>query len=423
MNKLRGVRVIDMSRVLAGPLAGQMLADLGAEVIKIEQPGKGDEARQYGPPFAGDEADGGSAFFLAANRNKRSVAVDFSKPEGRAIIRELAAKSDVFIENFRVGTLARHDLDYASLSSNNPGLVYCSLTGYGQTGPYASRPGYDAIFQAMGGLMSSIGYPDDHPAGGPMRTGLSITDVITSLYADVAIIAALHARTSNGGKGDHIDVALLDSTVAAMSHYAMHYLISGNMIPRRGNSGNGGVPSQVFHCRDGAIMLTVGNDGQFRRFSEALGHPEWATDSRFSTGVARIRNRDVLIPILEAHFAQRGMAECLDALVAADIPVGPINSIEEAFSNPQAISRSLRTPARKDGRETHDVIANPIRYANDQSEGYDAPPLLGEHTDSVLRELLGYSTADLQRLAQLGVIERHPKHTPTPQYGSKKDLQ
>jgi len=423
MNKLRGVRIIDMSRVLAGPLAGQMLADLGAEVIKIEQPGKGDEARQYGPPFHGDEADGGSAFFLAANRNKRSVAVDFSTPEGSRIIQELAAKSDVVIENFRMGTLARYGLDYATLSARNPGLVYCSLTGFGQSGPYAARPGYDAIFQAMGGLMSSIGHPDDHPAGGPMRTGLSITDVITSLYADVAIIAALHARAGNGGKGDHIDIALLDSTVAAMSHYAMHYLISGRMIPRRGNAGNGGVPSQVFRCSDGAIMLTVGNDGQFARFCEALGHPEWAADGRFSSGVARIKNRDVLIPILEAHFARRTAAECLEALVAADIPAGPINSIEEAFADPQVVARGLRTPARQDGRDAHDVIANPIRYANDPAGDYDRAPLLGEHTDTVLGELLGCSPAELERLARSGVIGRHRSSPPIHSNRSTKDLQ
>lgn len=415
MNKLRGVRVIDMSRVLAGPLAGQMLADLGADVIKIEQPGKGDEARQYGPPFWGDEADGGSSFFLAANRNKRSVAVNFATPEGSRIIQQLAAQADVLIENFRVGTLARYGLDYATLSAQNPGLVYCSLTGFGQSGPYAARPGYDAIFQAMGGLMSSIGYPDEHPAGGPMRTGLSITDVITSLYADVAIIAALHARADNGGKGDYIDIALLDSTVAAMSHYAMHYLISGQMLPRRGNAGNGGVPSQVFRCRDGAIMLTVGNDGQFQRFCQALGHPEWAADTRFATGVARIRNRDTLIPILEAHFATRSTAECLDALVAADIPAGPIHSIEQAFADPQAVARQLRTPVTDDdGGTAHDVIANPIRYANDPTGGYARPPRLGEHTDAVLGDLLGYTPEELERLVQRGVIGRRPASTLTP---------
>ncbi|NYT22969.1 CoA transferase [Alcaligenaceae bacterium] len=406
--KLQGIRIIDMSRVLAGPLAGQMLADLGAEVIKIEHPGMGDEARQYGPPFLGEEDDGGSSFFLAANRNKRSVAVDFSTAEGRRIVQRLARESDVVIENFRVDTLTNYGLDYATLSAGNPGLVYCSLTGFGQTGPYASRPGYDAIFQAMGGLMSSIGYPDDHPAGGPLRTGLSITDVITSLYADVAIIAALHARTHNGGRGDYIDIALLDSTVAAMSHYAMHYLISGQALARRGNSGNGGTPSQVFKCRDGSIMLTVGNDAQFVRFCKALGHPEWASDERFSSGVARIRNRDILIPILEAHFAGRSAAACLEALVAADVPVGAINDIAQVFSDPQVVSRGLRAPAQNTGGTPFDVITNPIRFAHEPIGSYVRPPLLGEHTDDVLGDLLGYSEQDLARLAEGGVIGRHP---------------
>ena len=411
MGKLDGVRIIDMSRVLAGPLAGQMLADLGAEVIKIEQPGTGDEARRYGPPFLGEEDEGGTAFFLAANRNKRSVAVDFSKPEGSRIVQQLVAKSDVVIENFRVGTLARHGLDYASLSAQNPGLVYCSLTGFGQSGPYAKRPGYDAIFQSMGGLMSSIGYPDEHPAGGPLRTGLSITDVITSLYADVAIVAALHARAHNGGQGDYIDLALLDSTVATMSHYAMHYLISGQMLPRRGNSGNGGVPSQVFKCRDGSIMLTVGNDAQFVRFCQALGCPEWARDDRFSAGVMRIRNRDTLIPILEAHFAERNAAECLQALVAADIPAGAINNMAQTFADPQVAARTLRAPVRDDGRGPLDVIANPIRFTHDPIDTYIRPPLLGEHTDEVLGGLLCYSAEDLSRLAGTGVIGRRPSAT------------
>ncbi|MGB3287820.1 MAG: CaiB/BaiF CoA-transferase family protein [Burkholderiaceae bacterium] len=406
MGKLHGVRIIDMSRVLAGPLAGQMLADLGAEVIKIEQPKTGDEARRYGPPFLGDEGEGGTSFFLAANRNKRSVAVDFSKPEGCRIVQQLISQSDAVIENFRVGTLARYGLDYNTLSARQPGLVYCSLTGFGQSGPYAQRPGYDAIFQSMGGLMSSIGYPDDHPAGGPLRTGLSITDVITSLYADVAIIAALHARANNGGQGDHIDLALMDSTVAAMSHYAMHYLISGQMLPRRGNSGNGGVPSQVFRCRDGSIMLTVGNDGQFLRFCQALGNPQWARDERFSTGVMRIRNRHILIPILEAHFAGRHTDECLQALVAADIPAGPINDMEQVFADAQTVSRGLRVPVHDDGRDPLDVIANPIRYAHDPIDTYHRPPLLGEHTDEVLSGLLGYSESDLDRLGHEGIIGR-----------------
>lgn len=407
MGKLDGIRVIDMSRVLAGPLIGQMLGDLGAEVIKVEHPESGDESRQYGPPFLGNEEQGGSSFFLAANRNKKSIAVDFSKPEGCQILKGLIARSDVVLENYRVGTLKRYGLDYPALSASQPSLIYCSLTGFGQSGPYAHRPGYDAIFQAMGGLMSSIGHPDGHPGSGPLRSGLSITDVITSLYAAVAVVAALNARHTNGGYGDHIDVALLDCTVATMSHYAMHYLISGQMLPRRGNSGNGGVPSQVFRCTDGAIMLTVGNDGQFRRFCLALGHPEWAEDDRFSTGVARIRNRDTLIPILEAHFASQRTRQCLDSLIAADIPAGAINDISSVFDDPQVQSRQLRQHIEDPVMKGLDVIANPIRYSREPVSGYARPPLLGEHTYDVISELLEIDCETLTKLDQSGVIKSH----------------
>ena len=399
--KLEGIRVIDLSRVLAGPLAGQMLADLGAEVIKIEHPGDGDESRRYGPPFHGDETAGGTAFFLAANRNKKSVTIDFATPEGQRLVTELAGGADVVIENFRVGTLARYGLDYDSLAARNAGLVYCSITGFGQTGPYAMRPGYDAIFQSMGGLMSSIGYPDDHPAGGPMRTGLSITDVITSLYADVAIVSALHARSSNGGRGEHIDIALLDSTVAAMSHYAMYYLISGQVPPRRGNAGNGGVPSQVFACREGALMLTVGNDAQFARLCGALDRPELATDPRFATGVERIRHRQTLLPMLEAVFAIRDAAHWLAALERAEIPSGAINDMAQAFADPQVSARGLRQTGREGAP---DLVANPIRYRHDPIARPAAPPALGADTDAVLRGHLGLDGDAIARLRERSVV-------------------
>jgi crotonobetainyl-CoA:carnitine CoA-transferase CaiB-like acyl-CoA transferase len=402
--KLDGIRVIDLTRVLAGPLTGQMLADLGAEVIKVEQPGRGDEARGYGPPFLGDEAAGGSSFFLAANRNKKSVTIDFAQPAGRAIVADLARDADVVLENFRVGTLARHGLDYATLSVLNPRLVYCSITGFGQTGPYRERPGYDAIFQSMGGLMSSIGRPDDAPGGGPMRTGLSITDVITSLYAGTAIVAALYRRDTHDGQGEYIDVALLDSTVAAMSHYAMYYLISGTVPPRRGNAGNGGVPSQVFPCRDGAIMLTVGNDAQFSRFCRALEHPELLDDTRFATGVERIRHRDALIPILERIFLERDVAEWLRRLVELDIPAGPIYDMSQVFEDPQARERALRRPAAGSAFGPLDVVANPIRYASEPVTSYRAPPRLGEHTDEVLAGLLGLGRTTLDELRASAVI-------------------
>lgn len=403
--KLDGVVVIDLTRVLAGPLAGQMLADLGAEVIKVEQPGAGDESRRYGPPFSGDDAAaGGSSFFLAANRNKKSVTVDFSQPAGRQLVQDLARNSDVVLENFRVGTLARHGLDAATLRALNPRLVYCSITGFGQSGPYAQRPGYDAIFQAMGGLMSSIGHPDGEPNGGPLRTGLSITDVITSLYADVAVIAALYARDTRGGTGEHIDIALLDSTVAAMSHVAMYYLISGQQPPRRGNAGNGGVPSQVFACSDGALMLTVGNDAQFRRFCAALEMPELLADERFATGVQRIRHRDALVPLLEARFRTAGVAHWLERLIAADIPAGPIHDMAAVFADPQAVHRGLRRPATGSSFGALDVVANPIHYAEAPVQAYEAPPRVGQHTEEVLMRRLGLDAERLQALRAGGVI-------------------
>lgn len=403
--KLDGVRVIDLTRVLAGPLAGQMLADLGAEVIKVEQPGTGDESRRYGPPFSGDDAAaGGSSFFLAANRNKQSVTVDFSKPAGSRLVQDLVRDADVVLENFRVGTLARYGLDAATLRAINPRLIYCSITGFGQSGPYRMRPGYDAIFQAMGGLMSSIGFPDDQPNGGPLRTGLSITDVITSLYADVAVISALYARDARGGTGEHIDIALLDSTVAAMSHYAMYFLISGSQPPRRGNAGNGGVPSQVFVCRDGALMLTVGNDAQFRRFCRALEMPALVDDPRFATGVERIRHREALVPLLEARFRTHDVAHWLDRLVAADIPAGPIYDMAAVFDDPQALHRGLRRRATSDNFGDLDVVANPIRFAEQPVRTYDAPPRMGQHTDDVLSRRLGLRPDQLQALRAEGVL-------------------
>ncbi len=402
--KLSGVRVIDLTRVLAGPLVGQMLADLGAEVIKVEQPGSGDESRRYGPPFCGDQADGGSAFFLAANRNKRSITIDFAQPEGQRLVSDLVRGADVLLENFRVGTLARYGLDSATLRAANPGLIYCSITGFGQTGPNRERPGYDAIFQAMGGLMSCIGHPDGEPGGGPMRTGLSITDVITSLYADIAVVSALYARQANGGRGDHIDIALLDATVATMSHYAMHYLISGQVPPRRGNAGNGGVPSQLFHCREGALMLTVGNDAQFVRFCAALGQPGLALDPRFASGVERIRHRDTLIPLLERIFLTQDAAHWLQVLVNADIPVGAINDMAAVFDDPQVQQRQLRRPAEGSAFGRLDLVANPIRYAEQPLHRYQAPPRLGEHTDAVLSQQLGLGAAELAALRDKAVI-------------------
>jgi crotonobetainyl-CoA:carnitine CoA-transferase CaiB-like acyl-CoA transferase len=402
--QLDGVLVLDLSRVLAGPLAGQMLADLGARVIKVEQPGTGDESRRYGPPFFEEGGAHESAFYLCANRSKESVTIDFGTPEGQDLVRRLAVKADVVIENFRVGTLARYGLGYAQLKELNPRLVYCSLTGFGQDGPHHQRPGYDAIFQAMGGLMSSIGYPDGTPCAGPLRTGLSITDVITSLYADVAILSALYARDARGGTGEYIDMALMDATVATMSHYALYYLVSGRQPPRRGNGGNGGVPSQAFPCADGAVMLTVGNDAQFARFAQALGHPEWLQDPRFATGVERIRHREVLIPMLEELFRQQPAQHWLDVLLAADIPCGPIQDLPQVFADPQVRHRGLLEKLPHASGAEVSLVANPIRFREHPIAPGTAPPQLGQHTQSVLATELGLDERELARLRERRVI-------------------
>ncbi len=406
LNALKGVRVLDISRVLAGPLVGQMLGDLGAEVIKVEHPRTGDESRQYGPPFVGDADDPASratSFFLSANRNKKSVTIDFSTPQGQALVVELAKRADVLIENFRVDTLSKYGLDYASLSAENPGLVYCSITGYGQTGPYRKRPGYDAVFQAMGGLMSSIGYPDDHPAAGPLRSGVSITDVITGLYASIGVVAAIHGREANAGQGVHIDMSLMDSTVAAMSHYAVHYLMTGDVLPRRGNGGNGGVPSQAFQCADGAIMLTAGNDAQFKRLCEALGIPSLATDTRFASGPARIENRQALMPMLEQIFREKSRHHWLDALVAAEIPAGPINDLAGVFRDPQILARAMSVPLRS-GESEVNVVGNPIAFIGAPTSPNLPAPTLGQHTEEVLIDVLGLSPDSIAEFRRSGVI-------------------
>jgi len=405
---LDGIRVLDLSRVLAGPLVTQMLGDLGAEVIKIERPRGGDDARTYGPPFL-TTADGKSTresgFYLSANRNKRSVTVDLGAPQGQDIIRRLAEKSDVFVENFRVGTLAKFRLDYASLAELNPRLVYLSITGYGQTGKMAQRPGYDAIFQAVGGHMAVTGAPDNLPGGGPTRSGLSIVDILTSLYATVAILAALNHRDLHAtGKGQYIDIALLDSMVATLSHRGVQYLISGKSFPRRGNVGGGGSPSQAFRCADGLIVLTVGNDLQWARFCTAIGRPELAPDPRFINATKRIENRDALTPTLEAMFATRKKAHWLEVLEHADIPSGPVNEIPEVFADPQVRERGMIVSVPHPVSPTLSLIANPIRFSATPLNRYAPPPMLGQHTDAVLRELLDMNEAELKALRDSNVI-------------------
>jgi crotonobetainyl-CoA:carnitine CoA-transferase CaiB-like acyl-CoA transferase len=404
---LSNVRVLDLTRVLAGPFAAQMLGDLGAQVIKIERPIAGDDARTYGGPYLTD-AEGKSSrdnsFYLSANRNKRSVTINMAKPRGQELIRELARKADVVMENFKVGDLARYGLDYASIKAINPRVVYCSITGFGQHGPYAKRPGYDAVFQAMGGLMSVTGHPDGQPGGGPMKVGPSIVDVLTGLNASIAIIGALYGRDANGGQGQHIDLALLDAVIASLSHYAQIYLVSGDMPPRRGTSGNGGVPSQTFHCADGDVMVTAGNDGQFARLCEVVGRPELARDPRFATNNARVAHRDIILPLLEDLFREKPLAHWLPALEAAGVPSGPINNLAQVFGDPQVIARGMSATVAHPLRDALRLIANPIHYSETPITGYRPPPMLGEHTEEVLSAELGLDKATLAALRAEGVI-------------------
>lgn len=398
---LAGVRILDLSRVLAAPLAAQWLGDLGAEVIKVERPGSGDESRTYGPPFLKDRegnATDTAAFYLACNRGKKSVTVDHSTAEGQELIRELARRSDVVLENFRAGALRKYGLDYASLAQVNPRLVYCSVTGFGQDGPYAKRPGYDGIFQAMGGLMSVSGYPDD-----PMKVGISMVDILTSLYAGIAILAALRHRDASG-EGQHIDLSLLDCGLASLSHFAMNYLVSGQVPERRGNGGFGGVPSQAFQCKDRRVFIVAGNNKQFTAFCEAAGCTELLEDVRFNSTAGRIQNRTQLLPLLDAVFKTRTQAEWLELLDAADVPAGPVNELPEVFANPQVQHRRMLVETEHPLAGTIKLLANPIRLSRTPVTDYPAPPLMGQHTREVLGELLGLDAARLDGLAGRGVI-------------------
>jgi crotonobetainyl-CoA:carnitine CoA-transferase CaiB-like acyl-CoA transferase len=392
------VRVLDLSRILAAPFATQLLGDLGADVIKVERPGVGDDARQYGPPFLDGGAESG--FYLSANRNKRSITIDHSVTEGADLIRELAAVSDVLVENFRRGVLDKYGLGYEALHAINPRLVYCSVTGFGQDGPYADRAGYDGVFQAMSGMMSVSGIPDGEPGAGPMKVGVSMVDILAGLYASSAILAALRERDMGSGRGQFIDLALLDCGVAALSHYAQNYLISGVPAPRRGNGGFGGIPSQAFRCADADIFVVASTPKQWSGLANALGRPELADDLHFSTVSARIDNRDLVLQTLNAIFAQRTAAEWIAALEAADVPVSPVNSMDAVFDNPQTAHRGMRVPVEHPTAGSIDLIANPIQ----RDAELTAPPLLGEHTDEVLTELLDKTPDEVTALRECGAI-------------------
>ena len=399
---LAGIRVLDLTRILAGPICTQLLADLGAEVIKIERPGRGDDTRAWGPPFLKDgngEETGESAYYLCANRGKRSVAVDLAGAEGQAIVRELARDSDVLIENFRRGALARYGLDYPSLAEAHPRLVYCSITGFGHTGPLADRAGYDFLIQGMGGIMSLTGDAD----GGPMKVGVGIADVMCGMYATAAILAALHARGGTG-RGQHIDLGLLDTQIAWLINQGAGYLTDGRVPPRRGNDHPTIVPYGLFPAADRPFILAVGNDGQFARFCAEAGQPEVAEDPRFATNPARVRHREVLIPILEEMTRARPADDWFDALDRLGVPAGPVNDLGEVFAHPQTAARGMRITLPHPTAGSVDLIGNPIRFSDTPVDYGCAPPLLGADTDAVLAERLGLDAAALGDLRARGII-------------------
>jgi crotonobetainyl-CoA:carnitine CoA-transferase CaiB-like acyl-CoA transferase len=406
---LAHLKVLDLSRVLAGPWASQLLADLGAEVIKVEKPGAGDDTRHWGPPWLADGAGQPTpeaAYYLCTNRNKRSLTVDMTTPEGQAIIRELAAGADVVIENFKVGGLGPYGLDYASLRALNPQLVYCSITGFGQDGPYAARAGYDFLIQGMGGLMSLTGVPEGEPGAGPQKVGVALTDILTGLYAGNAILAALAHRDRGGlrsGEGQHIDLALLDVQVACLANQALNYLVSGKAPKRMGNAHPNIVPYQDFPTADGDMILAIGNDGQFARFCAIAGRPEWAADARFATNAARVAQRKELIPLLRQATVMRTTAEWIAALEAAAVPCGPINDLAAVFADPQVQARGLALDMPHLLGGTAPQVASPIRLSATPVEYRRAPPTLGQDTDAVLREL-GRSDSEIAELRQKGVI-------------------
>jgi crotonobetainyl-CoA:carnitine CoA-transferase CaiB-like acyl-CoA transferase len=403
---LSHIRVLDLSRVLAGPWASQFLADMGAEVIKIERPRSGDDTRAWGPPFALEPTEndpGISAYFACANRGKQSVTVDIAHPKGQELIRKLAARSDVLLENFKVGGLAKYGLDYESLKAINPRLVYCSITGFGQTGPYAPRAGYDFLVQAMGGLMSITGEPDDVPGGGPVKVGVAISDQMAGMNALAAILTALLKRERTG-EGEYIDVALLDSTVAALINQASTYLVSGTVPQRMGNAHPTVVPYQAFQTADGHIILAIGNDGQFQRFCAAAGLEALAEDARYRTNAARIINRETLIPRIAEALRKRTSSDWIALLESKAVPCGPINTIDQVFADPQVQARGMRRVLNHETAGPLPVVANPVRMATHDTTSAKAPPMLGESTDTVLSGVLGLSADEIAALRAEGIV-------------------
>jgi len=403
---LSHIRVIDLSRVLAGPWCGQNLADLGAEVIKIERPGTGDDSRAFGPPWLKGR-DGKdtreSAYFASANRGKKSVTVNLSNAEGQNIVRGLARQSDVLIENYKVGDLARYGLGYAELAKINPRLIYCSVTGFGQTGPYRERPGYDFMIQGMGGVMSITGERDDLPGGGPQRVGIPIADIMTGMYATVAICAALAHRERNG-TGQHLDLALLDTQVGVLANQGMNYLATGEAPGRIGNAHPNIVPYQPFKTKDGDVILACGNDNLFTKFCEVAGCQHLARDPRFAINSKRVENREAITRLLAEIFAKRTTKEWCDALEAAGVPNGPINNLKQVFEEPQVAARGMRIELEHALAGRIPLIASPMKFSGTPLEHKAPPPSLGQHTEEVLRELLRMDDAAIAKLRSDGVI-------------------
>ena len=406
MQALDDIMVLDLSRVLAGPWSTQILADLGAKVIKVEKPGEGDDTRGWGPPFLTDPETGeagDAAYYLAANRGKQSITVDISTPEGQEIIRKLAAKADVLVENYKLGGLKKYGLDYDSLRETNPRLIYCSITGFGQTGPYAPRAGYDFLIQAMGGLMSVTGERDDLPGGGPQKSGVAVADVGAGLYAAIAILGALNQR-HRSNKGQYIDIALLDVQVFNMANQSLSYLVSGTPPVRMGNGHAVVVPYQGFPTADGTVIIATGNTNQYRKLVTALGLEELAEDPRFLTNPDRVNNRKILIPLIEVETRKMSSNQLYELLESVSVPCGPINNMEDVFNDPQVIARGLRKDLPHPTQGTVPGMATPLRLS-DSPVNYDkAPPLLGADTDDILENMLNLNEADREALRSRGII-------------------
>lgn len=407
---LAGVRVLDLTRILAGPWATQNLADLGAEVIKIENPDGGDDTRRMGPPFVrnaltGEDTD--AAYFLAVNRGKESVAINIATPEGQKLVRNLAMKCDVLIENYKFGGLAKYGLDYESLRSELPNLIYCSITGFGQTGPYRKRAGYDYLIQGMGGLMSVTGEPDGMPGSGPQRAGVALADILSGMYASVAILAALRHRDAGGG-GQQIDIGMLDVQVATLANQAMNYLTTGCAPKRMGKGHLNIVPYGVYPASDGHLILAVGNDTQFRKMAQAMDRQDIGDDPRFATIALRVANRGVLVPMLEAITLTRTIDAWVSAMESVDVPCGPINTIDRVFADPQVQARRMRLELPHQTSGSVPSVANPIHFSATPIRYAEGPPALGQHTRTVLQRVLGVDDETLRQWVAQGTIKETP---------------